>query len=192
MKDYVRNRGIRNKRSVVGDWRCGETPRLPDVIRHAFDAALLRRNPYLRMVVAPDGVADGAMVVAAVHAILMIPFVIGGAGVLDAATLILSGLVGWILLSGLVYLIGKHALDGYGSFPGTMAATSIGQPVLLIALLLSRLIDPFDAILVVSVWLVLTIWVAARVALELDAGRGAIAAVGGWFAYLVVISLFRI
>lgn len=177
---------------AVGDWRCGEAPRLPDVIRHAFDAALLRRNPYLRMVVAPDGVADGAMVVAAVHAILAIPFVIGGAGVLDAATLILSGLVGWILLSGLVYLIGKHALDGYGSFPGTMAATSIGQPVLLIALLLSRLIDPFDAILSVSVWLVLTIWVAARVALELDAGRGAIAAVGGWFAYLLVISLFRI
>jgi hypothetical protein len=73
-----------------------------------------------------------------------------------------------------------------------MAATSIGQPVLLVALPLSRLIDPFQAILVVSIWLVLTIWVAARVALELDAGRAAITAVGGWFTYLVVISLFRI
>lgn len=175
-----------------GDLPAAEAPRLPGVIRHAIDAALLRRNPYLRMVLAPDGVADGAIVVAAVHAILAIPFVIEGAGVLAAASLILSGLVGWIMLSGLVYLIGKHALDGYGSFPGTMAATSIGQPVLLAALPLSRLIDPFQAILVVSIWLVLTIWVAARVALELDFGRGAIAAVGGWFAYLVVISLFRI
>lgn len=162
------------------------------MIRHAIEAALLRRNPYLRMVLAPDGVADGAIVVAAVHAILMIPLVMSGVGVISAASLILSGLVGWILLSGLVYLIGKHALDGYGSFPGTMAATSIGQPVLLSALLLSRLIDPYQALLVVSVWLVLTIWVAARVALELDAGRAAIAAVGGWFAYLVVISLFRL
>lgn len=162
------------------------------MIRHAIDAALLRRNPYVHMVVAADGVADGAIVVAVVHAILMIPFVLAGAGVLSAAQLILSGLVGWILLSGLVYLIGRHALEGYGSFPGTMAATSIGQPVLLATLLLSRVMDPYPALLVVSVWLVLTIWVAARVALELDAGRAAIAAVGGWFAYLIVISIFRI
>ena len=162
------------------------------MIRHAIDAALLRRNPYVHMVVAADGVADGAIVVVMVHAILMIPFVLGGAGVLSAAQLILSGLVGWILLSGLVYLIGRHALEGYGSFPGTMAATSIGQPVLLATLLLARVMDPYAALLVVSVWLVLTIWVAARVALELAAGRAAIAAVGGWFAYLIVISIFRI
>jgi len=162
------------------------------MIRHAIEAALLRRNPYLHMVLAADGVADGAIVVAAVHAILMIPFVLAGAGVLAAASLILSGLVGWILLSGLVYLIGRHALEGYGSFQGTMAATSIGQPVLLAALVLSRLIDPFPALLLGTVWLVLTIWMAARVALELDAGRAAIAAMGGWFAYLIVISIFRI
>lgn len=162
------------------------------MIRHAIDAALLRRNPYVHMVVAADGVADGAIVVAVVHAILMIPFILAGAGVLAAAQLILSGLVGWILLSGLVYLIGRHALEGYGSFPGTMAATSIGQPVLLATLLLSRVIAPYPALLAVSVWLVLTIWVAARVALELNAGRAAIAAVGGWFAYLIVISIFRI
>ena len=162
------------------------------MIRHAIEAALLRRNPYLHMVLAPDGVADGAIVVAAVHAILMIPFILAGASVLGAARLILSGLVGWILLSGLVYLIGRHALEGYGSFAGTMAATSIGQPVLLGTLVLSRLIDPYPALLLGSLWLVLTVWMAARVALELDAGRGAIAAVGGWFAYLIVISIFRI
>ena len=32
---------------------------LPPVIRRAFDAALLKREPYLVMVVRPDGVADG-------------------------------------------------------------------------------------------------------------------------------------
>ena len=37
------------------------------MIRYAGRAALLRRDAYLRMVLAPDGVADGAIVVAAVH-----------------------------------------------------------------------------------------------------------------------------
>lgn len=162
------------------------------MIRLAVQAALLRRNPYLHMVLAPNGVADGAIVVAAVHAILMIPFVLAGAGVLSAARLILSGLVGWILLSGLVYLIGRHALEGYGSFQGTMAATSIGQPVLLASLVLTRIIDPYLALLLGTLWLVLTVWMAARVALELDGGQAAIAAIGGWFAYLIVLSIFRI
>jgi len=162
------------------------------MIRHAIDAAFLRRNPYLRMVVAGDGVADGAIVVAFVYALLMTPYLLDGVGPLAAATVILYGLVGWILLSGMIYLIGKHALEGYGSFPGTMAATSIGHPVLLMAIPLAFVLDPYQAGLIASAWLVLTLWVAARVALELDAGRGAMAAVGGWVAYLIVISIFRI
>jgi hypothetical protein len=39
------------------------------VIRRAIDAALLKREPYLVMVVRPDGVADGAIVAAAVYAL---------------------------------------------------------------------------------------------------------------------------
>ena len=162
------------------------------MIRHAIEAALLRRNPYVRMVVAPDGVADGAIVVAVVSTLLMVPYLLDGATLIQAARLILSGMFAWILLSGLVYLIGKHALEGYGSFPGTMAATSIGQPVLLVSLALAPVLDPLQASYVASVWLVATLWMAARVALELDRGRALIAAVGGWFAYLVVISIFRV
>ena len=153
---------------------------------------MLRRNPYLHMVLARDGVADGAIIVAVVHFLLIAQYVPDGLSILLAARLILSGLVAWIILSGLVYLIGRHALEGYGSFQGTMAATSIGQPVLLASLLLAPVMDPYPAQLLVSIWLVATIWVAARVALELDGGRAAIAAIGGWFAYLIVASIFRV
>ena len=144
------------------------------------------------MVLAPDGVADGAIVVAAVYAILMAPIVWAGGEVFAAARLVLSGLFAWIILSGLVSLVGRHGLEGYGSFPGVMAATSIGTPVLLSALLLAPFVDPFPARLIVSTWYVLTLWVAARVALELSPEKAAAAAIGGWVAFLVVSAIFGI
>jgi tRNA pseudouridine(38-40) synthase len=116
------------------------------VIRRAIDAALLKREPYLVMVVRPDGVADGAMVVAAVYALLMIPWVLDGIGIITATRVILYGLVNWIILSGLVYLIGRYLLDGDGSYPGTMAATAIGHPVLLAGILLAPILDPWRAL----------------------------------------------
>jgi hypothetical protein len=161
------------------------------VIRRAIDAALLKREPYLVMVVRPDGVADGALVVATVYALLMIPVVLDGIGVITATRVILYGLVNWIILSGLVYLIGRYLLEGDGSFPGTMAATAIGHPVLLAGILLAPILEPWQAQLVVSVWLVATLWVAARVALELPRTRAAVAAVGGWAAFVVVSLIFR-
>ena len=161
------------------------------MIKRAFDAALLKREPYLVMVVRPDGVADGAIVVVVVHALLMIPLIIEGIGVLPATRVILYGLVNWIVLSGLVYLIGKYLLEGDGSYPGTMAATSIGYPVLLAAIALAPFVTPLQAQLIVSVWLVATVWVAARAALDLPKARAAAAAVGGWAAFVVVSLLLR-
>ena len=161
------------------------------MIDRVIRAALLRRDPYLEMVLRPDGVADGAIVVAAVFALLMLPLIWSGIGVLAAARVILLGLVNWIILSGLVYLIGRHALEGDGSFPGTMAATSIGFPVLLAAIALAPFFTPNTAQLIVSIWLIATLWMAARVALELTSSAAAIAAVGGWVGFVIVTLLFR-
>lgn len=161
------------------------------MIRRAIDAALLRREPYLEMLLRRDGVADGAIVVATVHALLMIPWILDGVGPLTAVRVVLYGLINWIMLSGLVYLIGRYLLEGDGTFPGTMAATSIGHPVLLAGVLLAPFMHPLRAQLVVSIWLVATLWVAARVALELPRSRAAVAAVGGWAAFVVVSLLFR-
>lgn len=161
------------------------------MIRRAINAAFLRRDPYLYMVLARDGVADGAIVVAVVYALLMTPLVLDGISVISAARLVLSGMFSWIILSGLVYLVGRHLLDGYGSFQGVMAATSIGTPVLLASIALAPLVDPFTARMIVSAWLVLTLWVSARVALELSNDKAALAAIGGWVAFIVVSAIFR-
>jgi hypothetical protein len=161
------------------------------MISRAINAALLRRDPYLFMTVARDGVADGAIVVAAVYAMLMVPLVVDGVSPISAARLILSGMFSWIILSGLVYLIGRNLLEGYGTFPGVMAATSIGTPVLLASIALAPFVAPFTARLIVSAWLVLTLWMAARVSLELASDKAAMAAIGGWVAFIVVSAIFR-
>ena len=161
------------------------------MISRAINAALLRRDPYLHMTLARDGVADGAIIIAAVFAIRIIPRVIDGASPILAVRNVLSGMFTWIILSGLVYMVGRHLLEGYGTFPGVMAATSIGFPVLLASFALDPFVSPSTAELVLSVWLVLTLWMAAKVALELTSEKAALAAIGGWVAFVVVSTIFR-
>lgn len=162
------------------------------MLRNVIDAALLRREGYLRMIVARDGVADGAVIVLIVSAIGAIPAFLDGAGLFAAARGVLRGLVWWIILSGLIYLIGRRGLDGDGSFPGTMAAVSVAMPIILVSLVLAPLGGPLFADLIVSLWLVAALWVAAKMALELDGPRAAIAAVGGWVGFLAISALFRL
>jgi hypothetical protein len=156
-----------------------------------FQAIRLRRDPYLRMVLARDGVADGALIVGAVYLILAIPGFLDGVSVISLLRLVLSGLFGWIILSGLVYLIGRHGLEGYGSFPSVMAASSLAYPPLILALLFGLVLSRFQAGLVASVWLVACLWMAARVSLDLSKEKAVLAAGGGYLAWLLVSALFR-
>jgi len=143
------------------------------------------------MVLATDGVADGALVVAAVHALLIVPAALRGVDLISLVRFVLSGMFGWIILSGLIYLIGRHGLDGYGSFQGVMAASAIAYPVLLASLILEPFVVLFWAQMIVSAWLVLCLWVATRVALDLARDKAAVAVVGGWVAWVIVSALFR-
>lgn len=154
-------------------------------------AARLRRDPYLRMVLARDGVADGAMIVGAVYLVLVVPAFIDGVGVISLLRYVLSGLFGWIILSGLVYLIGRHGLEGYGSFPSVMAAASLAYPPLILALAVDLVLPRFPADLIASVWLLACLWMAARVSLDLSKEKAALAAGGGYLAWLVISALFR-
>jgi hypothetical protein len=160
------------------------------MIRLVFRAARLERDPYLRMVVAHDGVADGLIIVAAVHAFLVVSAGIRGVDLISLVRFVLGGLFGWIILSGLVYLIGKHLLDGYGSFPGVMAAVSLAYPPLLVALGLELVMSPYGAQLVASVWLLACLWMAVRVSLELAKDRAVLAVLGGYLAWVVLRTIF--
>ena len=161
------------------------------MMRTILRGALLQRDAYVRMVLVPNGPADGFMIVAGVYLVQALGLLFLDVGVINALRFALGGVFGWIILSGLVYLIGRHLLEGYGSFPGVLAAASLGFPPLLLAVPLAFVIEPYWASLIGSAWLVACLWMCARAALELEREKAVFAAIGGWVAWLVVMYFFR-
>ncbi len=150
---------------------------------------LLRRQAYLRMVLAREGVADAALVVGTVYLLLAVPGILGSSGLLAAAGFVVGGVFGWIILSGLTYLVGRHALEGDGTFPSVMAAAGLAFPPLVLSLALRPFVPPLAALAAASAWLLACLWQAARVSLGLSPGRAAVAAAGGYGAWLALSAL---
>jgi hypothetical protein len=134
-------------------------------------------------------------------AVVVLSTLAGGIGVLRFGALgppivarIIPALVGWILWAGLAYLIGVYLLPepatkadigemlrtiGFASSPGVLrifAFVPILGPLLL---------------LVVSIWLLMTMVVAVRQALDYESTLRAVAVcVIGWFISFVVLAVF--
>jgi hypothetical protein len=144
------------------------------------------------MVVARDGVADGAMVVAAVYLLLGVPGILRGASLLSLLWSVMGGVFGWLLLAGLIYLVSRYVLEGRGTFPSVAAASALAIPPLLVSLALRLVMDPFFALLAASVWSLCCLWQAARVALELAAARAALAVAVGYGFWLLLGSVFSL
>lgn len=161
----------------------------PAMGRVILQGLLLRRRAYLRMVLAPDGVADAAMVVAAVYLLLGVPGLFGSSGFLAVAGFVVGGVFGWIALSGLTYLAGRHVLEGDGTFPSVMAAAGLAFPPLVLSLALRLVLPALPALVVASAWLLACLWQAARVALSLSPARAAAAAAGGYGVWLLLTAL---
>jgi hypothetical protein len=190
---------VETRAAAVGRQEGGVAPRRasyarpPDqhgpVLRVILAGVGLRRDAYLRMVLAPDGVADGAMVVGAVYFLLAVPGIVRGAALPALVWSVIGGVFGWLVLSGLVYLAGRYVLEGDGTFPGVAAASSLAFPPLLLALGLRPVLDSFAALLAASVWSLACAWQAARVALELAPARSALAVAVGYGGWLLLASV---
>lgn len=159
------------------------------MLRVILRGLVLRRDAYLRMVLAREGVADAALVVAVVYLLLAVPGLLGAASLLGAVRFVVSGVFGWVVLSGLTYLAGRHVLEGDGTFPSVMAAAGLAFPPLLLSLAMRPFLLPLAALALASAWLLACLWQAARVSLDLSPGKAAAAAAGGYGGWLVLAAL---
>jgi hypothetical protein len=159
------------------------------MLRVILQGLVLRRRAYLRMVLAGEGVADAALVVGVVYLLLAVPGLLGSVGLLAAAWFAVSGVFGWVVLSGLTYLAGRHVLEGDGTFPSVMAAAGLAFPPLLVSLALRPFLPALASLALASGWLLACLWQAARVSLGLSPGRAAAAAAGGYGGWLALSAL---
>jgi hypothetical protein len=159
------------------------------MLRAILQGLVLRREAYLRMVLAREGVADAALVVAVVYLLLAVPGILGSAGLVATAGFVVGGVFGWIVLAGLTYLTGRHVLEGDGTFPSVMAASGLAFPPLLLSLALRPFLPALVALAAASAWLLACLWQAARVSLDLSRATAAAAAAGGYGGWLVLSAL---
>ncbi|HEY8470702.1 MAG TPA: YIP1 family protein [Longimicrobiales bacterium] len=147
-------------------------------------AALLKIDVYEEVEADPTATQQAAIVVG----IAALAAAIGGAGA--GAGGFLSGIIatylGWLLWSGLTYLIGDKLLGGTATWGELLRTIGFAQaPRVLLLFAFIPALGPLIA-LVVAVWLLITGVIAIRQALDFSTGKAILTAVLGWIAAVMV------
>jgi hypothetical protein len=107
----------------------------------------------------------------------------GGPGLFGG---LVAYLVGWVLWSGIVYLVGTRVFGGTASWGELLRTLGFAQaPAVFLALGFIPVVG-WVVRLVVGIWLLATTLVAIRQALDVTTGKAALTAVVGWAASIVV------
>lgn len=150
-------------------------------------AAMLRNEVYEE--VEADGRANGqaALVVALVAVAAAVGGVGGGTG--GIVTGILSAYIGWLLWSGVTYLIGTKLLGGTATWSELLRTIGFAQsPGVLYVIGVIPLLG-WLANLVVAFWVLIAVIVAIRQALDFSTGRAILTALIGFIPYLILMGL---
>jgi hypothetical protein len=157
------------------------------MLSQVFGAARLDRQAYLRAALSPNAAADGVVIVAMVYVLLAIVIVpLDDFELIAYGRFILQGLISWLILAGAIYLIGRHLMDGEGSFPSVLATVALAHPVLLVLLIARLGLSPFVALLASTVWFLAALVAATRVALGFPLERAGVAVAGGYVVWLLM------
>ena len=157
------------------------------MLRQVFRAATFKRDAYLRAVLSRAGVADGVIIVAVVYLVLAVALrPIDGFDLIEYARVVLNGAFSWLILSGMIYLVGRHLLEGEGSWQGVLAMAALAHPVLLAVLVTRMALVSFLALLLGTVWFLAILVAGTRVALSLALEKAVLAVAGGYVLWLVL------
>ena len=106
----------------------------------------------------------------------------GGPGIITG---LVSGLLNWILWSGVTYLIGTRVFHGTATWGELLRTLGFAQaPGILFAVAIIPGLGWITRI-IVSLWLLGTGIVAIRQALDVDTGKAIMVAICGWLAVVV-------
>lgn len=108
-----------------------------------------------------------------------------GHGGLTMGGSIVWAFVGWLVWSGLCYLIGTRLFDGQATWGEVLRTVGFAQtPALLTAIAFIPLLGVLVR-LVVFFWLLAAVVVALRQALDISTGKAIVTGVIGWFVMVI-------
>ncbi len=188
-------------------------PNLPAMLHQVIRGLTFRRDGYLRAVLSRNGVADAVVIVTVVYLVLSLTLSSSAvADLIGHVRFVLNGGFAWLILTGLLYLITRHALEGDGSFQGLLATTALAHPALLLLVaaqagdriplalfahptLLLPEVFRFGfvtsvAVVAATLWFLAILAAGARVAMSLPLERAALAVGGAYLGWWIVGSIF--
>lgn len=157
-----------------------------EFFKRFIEAITFKRNAYVWMAFDSAATGDAVILVAITSGILT--WTAGGSAGLFIRFLI-SALFGWLILAGIVYLLGKHVFEGWGRYESVLRVVGFAQPTRLVSLALLPFLQPWLAVVAGSVWFLAVIAAGVKEVLELPTEKAVASAVLGWIAFALVDAL---
>lgn len=166
-----------------------EMPRRRSMPDRMIGAAVLRTDVYEEVEADRDATKQAALVVGLVAFASAAITVRGGVGAAFVA--VISAYIGWLLWSGITYLIGDKIFGGTATWGELLRTIGFAQsPGVLYILAAIPLIGWLFA-LPVMIWVLVAVIIAIRQALDFGTGRAILTAVLGFIPYLILSGIVR-
>lgn len=169
-----------------------------DVMKRLLQAVRLERDAFVWMDFNDRATGDGLILVAATTVLFALAApssLLGLVTSLGGITLIIRALIQaaffWLVYSGLTYAIGRYLLDGGGSYATVLRIVGFAYPTLLVALATDVLItNAILSFVVGSLWFLAIVATGVRYTADLSLQKAAVAAAGGFIAWIIVQRIF--
>src|SRR5690606_26881118 len=152
-----------------------EIPRRRSMADRMIGAALLRSDVYEEVEADRDATKQAALVVGLVAFASAASGVRGGAGA--AVVAILSAYVGWLLWSGITYVIGEKLFRGTATWGELLRTIGFAQSPGVLYILAAIPLVGWLISLPVMIWILVAVIIAIRQALDFGTGRALLTAV---------------
>lgn len=136
-----------------------------------------------------DATKQAALVVGLVAFASAASGVRGGAGA--AVVAILSAYVGWLLWSGITYVIGEKLFRGTATWGELLRTIGFAQSPGVLYILAAIPLVGWLISLPVMIWILVAVIIAIRQALDFGTGRALLTAVVGFIPYLILSGIVR-
>ncbi|MDJ0962081.1 MAG: YIP1 family protein [Acidimicrobiia bacterium] len=171
---------------------------MSDVLKRLLQAVRLERDAFIWMDFNDRATGDGLILVAVTTVLFALAApssLLGLVTSLGGITLIIRALIQaaffWLVYSGLTYAISRFLLDGGGSYPTILRIVGFAYPTLLVGLATDVLItNAILSFLVGSIWFLAIVAAGVRYTADLALQKAAVAAAGGFIAWIIVQRIF--